>query len=116
MSSLAAGEQRSIWRLGTRCDSEAFDSDVIAMTTKGQRLGRRCRPLSFVRSGTAIKAGEDSRFEGKRRGERPSGRLVLLKLRRLVVIASGFCFDRIVCREPANPTRSNTVGLGAKRA
>ena len=29
------------------------------------------------------------------------------------MIASGFCFDRIVCREPANPTRSNTVGLGA---
>ena len=60
----------------TRCDSEAFDQAVIAMTAKGQRLGRGCGPLVVVRtSGDGSAAKHVCILLAKRERDEPRPRL-----------------------------------------
>jgi hypothetical protein len=57
-----------------RCDNEALDSDVVAVTANGQRLGRGCGPLVLVDCAVLRRARGDSRFAVAGPANRSRGR------------------------------------------
>jgi hypothetical protein len=62
-----------------RCDNEALDSDVVAVTAKAQRRGRGCGSLVLVDCAALRRARGDSRFAvagpaNRSRGRRLSAR------------------------------------------
>jgi hypothetical protein len=118
---------RRAWLLCTRCDSNVLDSDVIAMTAKGQRPGEAAGRWFSSRSALFAARCPDSCHEGQRRtvesaqaftapllasSYEPSSRSILS---RWWTCTSAAGWKRCLCPASSRPAQTARTGLALGR-